>query len=281
MHIFPRLFTKKTFFPWDLECKPYELVNCELDNRVLPMNKKSFTLLELMVVIAIIGILITMLLPSLSKARAQAQAAVCISNQKQLFIVTNFFMNSYDGKIPPVTNGTNSTEHPYVDMFNETGSYSGNSKAKYQRYMGFLNDNDKGYLYDNDVIFWRKIKEEDAIYKCPTDERVQIGSTELRTASYGPNINLWQHWGSWKSQDPLLLSPVEKPSEAVLMGDRTGGMYIRDWDINLEDELYYGFPELKDDGIVLRHPRKSAIFTYVDGHVQFQYWPNIRTTAGN
>ena len=243
--------------------------------------RKKFTLLELMVVIAIIGILITMLLPALGKARAQAQAAVCMSNQKQLFIVTNYFMNNYSGYIPPVTNGTQSTKTPYSDMFNETGSYSGNSKAKYQRYMGFLYDNDKGYLAEDDVIFWRKLQEEDGIYKCPVDTRVKIGQTEARAASYLPNMNLWQHWGNWKSQDPLNVTPVEKPSEAVLQGDSAYAMYIRDWDINIKDDLYYGFPRLEDSSITLRHPRNSALFTYLDGHVQFQYWPNIRTTAGN
>ena len=243
--------------------------------------RKRFTLLELMVVIAIIGILVTMLLPSLSKARAQAQAAVCMSNQKQVFIVTNFFMNNYGGHIPPVTNGNNSTKSPYKDMWESTGAYSGTTKAKYQRYMGFIFDNDKGYLSDNDVVFWRKIKEEDAIYKCPTDERVQIGQSEARASSYSPNMNLWQHWGNWKSQDPLNVMPVEKPAEAVLQGDSAGGMYIRDWDINIQEELFYGFPRLEDSSIILRHPRNSALFTYLDGHVEFQYWPNIRTTAGN
>lgn len=245
------------------------------------MKKPSFTLLELMIVIAIIGILITILLPSLSKARAHANAAVCMSNQKQVFIVTNFFMNSYDGKIPPVTNGNNSTENPYTDMWNSTGAYSGNTKAKYQRYMGFIFDNDKGYLSENDVVFWRKIKEEDAIYKCPVDERVKIGQTEARVSSYAPNMNLWQHWGNWKSQNPLNVTPVEKPSEAVLVGDGAGGMYIRDWDINLKDDLFYGYSRLEDEGIVLRHPRQSALFTYLDGHVGFQYWPALRTPAGN
>ena len=245
------------------------------------MNKKWFTLLELMVVIAIIGILITMLLPSLSKARAQAQAAVCISNQKQLFIVTNFFMNSYGGKIPPITNGNNSTEAPYTDMWNSSGAYSGNTKAKYQRYTGFIFDHDKGYMDDDDVVFWRKIQDEDAIYKCPVDERVQIGQTEARRSSYSPNVNLWQHWGNWKSQNPLNVTPVEKPADAVLVGDAAGGMYIRDWNINLQDELFHGFPVLEDSSIVMRHPRNSAIFTYLDGHVSFQYWPSVRTPAGN
>ena len=45
--------------------------------------KKKFTLVELLVVIAVLGILLTILLPSLSKAKQQAQNAVCVSNLKQ------------------------------------------------------------------------------------------------------------------------------------------------------------------------------------------------------
>ena len=41
---------------------------------------KKFTLLELLVVVAIIGILSSMLLPSLRKARKEAMGSVCKSN---------------------------------------------------------------------------------------------------------------------------------------------------------------------------------------------------------
>ena len=57
-------------------------------------NRKQFTLIEVLVVVAIIGILASLLLPVLGKARKTSRAALSINNLKQIHLATIIYADN-------------------------------------------------------------------------------------------------------------------------------------------------------------------------------------------
>jgi prepilin-type N-terminal cleavage/methylation domain-containing protein len=64
------------------------------------MRRRAFTLVELLVVVAIIGILIGIIVPSARGIQRESQNAGCLSNLRQDFIAVDAYRQQNSGRLP-------------------------------------------------------------------------------------------------------------------------------------------------------------------------------------
>ena len=83
-----------------------------------PTRTAAFTLIELLVAIAIIAILVSILIPTLAKAREAARTVLCLANLKALGNTSLLYRNDNEGVVPGFYDhagaGQRETSWPYI-----------------------------------------------------------------------------------------------------------------------------------------------------------------------
>lgn len=102
------------------------------------LGRKGFTLIELMIVIAIIAILAAILVPNFVRARAQGQFAACTSNLKNIGTACEMYAADHNGRYPQ--NGQ--------DLNNPQAANNVGGTAYLQRFPTCPASND-GYAYQS------------------------------------------------------------------------------------------------------------------------------------
>ena len=90
------------------------------------MKNKRFTLIEVLVVVAIIGILASLLMPSLKKSRESARRAICLSNLKQHNIAIYLYTEDNDQYLPSNFSDPNNV------FLKQIAVYMGTSREAYE-----------------------------------------------------------------------------------------------------------------------------------------------------
>lgn len=65
-----------------------------------PHTIRGFTLIELLVVVSVIALLLSITMPSLVRAKRQAESVVCQSNLRQMMVAAVLYTDSYNGFFP-------------------------------------------------------------------------------------------------------------------------------------------------------------------------------------
>ncbi len=87
---------------------------------------RAFTLLELLVVMAVISILAALLLPALGRARESGRATACLSNLHQIGIALQLYVQDNHNRLPFMNDKSLTTTNPYPPPDVVLSNYLGN-----------------------------------------------------------------------------------------------------------------------------------------------------------
>jgi prepilin-type N-terminal cleavage/methylation domain-containing protein/prepilin-type processing-associated H-X9-DG protein len=249
--------------------RPMKMRSSERQGRI---NRGGFTVVELLVVAAIISIVAALMAPALNSARESGRRAKCISNMKQLGVAFRLYQEDHGGKYP------------------FSWEIAGGNSNNWQSRLGFdevTPGNFKSYIPQNFITwnggtFAKRLK---TPMLCPTVvtklKGMSVDMSDSDTLGHG-------QWGycynssrldiSWKAGDPPYWLPqyqgvsldilYTKPGNYAVLCDGNAASWNSDFDWNPFTPAIDPWASMAIDWTIVPVHGNSVNVLFMDAHVQ-------------
>lgn len=234
-------------------------------------KQSGFTLIELMVVVGIIALLLSILLPSLSQARRNAQTTLCLNLLRGFGTSIAAYAETNNEYLPPLLSPTSNALRE--KLFDMDPTLEGIGGLNGEDYVGFM-----------DILILSGFVDNVQTGACPNDATTLSPNANLDNAnrarlSYGPNWFLYaQHrpgWGgsqtAWQPGDDINTgnsgpgnygpkrTDIVSPANTIFIGDQ-----VKEDGVQARAAVSWGFPEAGVFDFKRHDGNANAV--YFDGH---------------
>ena len=237
----------------------------------VPLARAGFTLVELLVVVALVGLLASMLAPTMARTQPNSASFQCLNNLRQLAFAWKMYADDNNGRLVYNRDGAN------------TGKSSG-SEAWVGGWLDYTSSSDNtntALLIDHSrypySAFLGPYVRTPRIFKCPADRSTVpiAGERKPRVRSVSLNNQVGTGSRTWvtPSRYPLCtnFSQIKSPVYMFVFLDEredsiNDGSFLTDSDTPYQ---VIDFPA--------SYHNNAGGFSFADGHTEIHHWKDPRT----